>query len=148
MAKSWRVRPQDDFRAWETLGAYCHYLVENGVCESMSDAKRRASRVIKKEHHYQKKILEMLRAEFPEGRWRKNAAGIGQASGEPDVDGVLNGRFIAIECKRPLIYRESELQRKAVREINEAGGLAMFATYPDEVYEAIICYMGTEGNNE
>ena len=60
------------------------------------------------------------------------------------MDGVLDGRFVAIEVKRPLVGKATALQKKAIREIRAAGGCAMIATYADEVVAAVKEYMNAE----
>lgn len=48
-----------------------------------------------------------------------------QASGIPDLIGIApNGRFFALEVKRPELGRISALQVKAIDKINDAGGFA------------------------
>lgn len=46
------------------------------------------------------------------------------ANGTPDILGVLDGRFLAIEAKAGK-GRPTQLQLKALRQIDEAGGLAL-----------------------
>lgn len=126
------MKKYQDFRQYETLGAFKKALVEEGRAGTMQEAEKLARRVIPKESYYQKKILEALREEYPEGRWRKNAASAEQQSGEPDIDGVIGGLFVAIEVKRPLLGTVSALQEKAIREIREAEGCGAVCCYPDE----------------
>jgi Arc/MetJ-type ribon-helix-helix transcriptional regulator len=126
-----------DFRKYENLSAFKRALVEEGRAKNMQEAEKLARRLIPKESYYQKKILEALREAFPEGRWRKNAASAEQQSGEPDIDGVISGLFIAIEVKRPLLGAVSALQEKAIQEIREAEGCATVCCYPDEAVETV-----------
>ena len=108
---------------------------------SWTEARKKIrQRVIPLESHYQKKILAALRKAFPAGRFWKNAAG------EPYLEGVLNGKFIAIEVKRPLLGSVSPLQKKAIREIRAAGGCAMIGIYAEEVVEAVQRYIDTGGD--
>lgn len=127
----------DDFRKHETANDLIDALVRAGRAKTKTAARKLMYQLIPLERHYQKNILRALKAAYPTGRWRKNAAGFGQAAGEPDLDGVLDGQFYAIEVKRPLIGQPTDLQKKAVREIIAAGGCAMAATYADEVVEAV-----------
>ena len=136
-----RSKDKTDFRNYATEYEFETALIEEGRAADRTAARKKVFQLIPKENTYQRKILRALEREFPTGRWRKNAAGFGQASGEPDVDGVLDGRFIAIEVKRPLIGKLTALQRKAIREIRAAGGCAMVASYADEVVAAVREYM-------
>lgn len=49
--------------------------------------------------------------------------------GTPDIIGVVNGHFVAIEVKADN-GRPSPLQREKLKRINEAGGVAVLL-YPD-----------------
>ena len=131
------VSAQADYSKYNTIGALTRSLIDSGKARDADSARRKAHEMIPKGSYYQKKILEALRARWPQGRWRKNAAGIGQSAGEPDIDGVLEGRFYAFEVKRPLLGRVSDLQELAIRQINEAGGVALVVTYPEEALVAV-----------
>lgn len=145
-AKKYAMHAKDDFRRFPSLDAYiAHLAVERGITKSA--ARKLAQELIPLEKKYQKAILDALRQEFPEGRlgrFRKVAQGFASRNGEPDVDGVLNGGFIAIEVKRPLLGEATPLQKKAVREIRQAGGCAMIASYPDEVIAAVHAWLRGE----
>lgn len=137
---------KDDFRNYRDEYQLETELMNHGKASNRAEARKRIrQRVIPLESHYQKKILAALRKEFPTGRFWKNAAGIGQAAGEPDLEGVLDGRFIAVEVKRPLLGSVSPLQKKAIREIRSAGGCAMIGIYADEVVEAVHRYIDSDG---
>ena len=138
---------RDDFRNYRDEYQLETELVKQWKASSRTEARKKIrQRVIPLESHYQKKILAALRKEFPTGRFWKNAAGIGQEAGEPDLEGVLDGRFIAIEVKRPLLGAVSPLQKKAIREIRAAGGCAMIGIYADEVVEAVQRYIDSDGS--
>lgn len=141
----WQIPKSRDYRQYETLDELLLSYIEKGRVRTKTEARKLAYRDIPQESYYQGKILTMLKEEFPDGRFRKNAAGIGQDGGEPDIIGVLDGRYIAIECKRPLLGEATALQVKAVEEILQAGGLAMFAVYPDEVRDKILKWMFVRG---
>lgn len=142
---SWKTPGKRDYRGYETLDELLLDYIATGRAKNKTEARRLALREIPKESYYQGRILRMLETEFQDGRWRKNAAGIGQVGGEPDILGCCHGLFVAVECKRPLVGVESELQKKAVREIRQAGGFAMFAVYPEEVYDALCKWMFVGG---
>jgi len=59
-------------------------------------------------------------------------------NGTPDILAVHEGRFIAIEVKRPGSLRNvSKLQQYQINRINEAGGLAFAADSLETVKEII-----------
>ena len=137
---------KDDFRKYRDEYQLETELMNQGKAATRAEARKKVrQRIIPLESHYQKKILAALRKGFPGGRFWKNAAGVGQAAGEPDLEGVLDGRFIAVEVKRPLLGTVSPLQRKAIREIRAAGGCAMIGIYADEVVEAVQRYIDSDG---
>lgn len=138
----------DDFRNYRDEYQLETELIRLGKASSRAEARRKIrQRVIPLESHYQKKILAELRKTFPAGRFWKNAAGVGQAAGEPDLMGVIDGHMIAVEVKRPLLGIVSPLQKRAIREIMAAGGCAMIGIYADEVVNAVTEYI-TSGTME
>lgn len=141
--EKYKLKEKYDYRRFKSLGDYVAKIAEEKKV-SRTEAKKIAYREIPLEKAYQTKILEALRREFPDGRFRKVAQGFGSVSGEPDLDGVLGGKYIAIEVKRPLVGDPTELQKKAVRQIRQAGGCAMIASYPDEVVAAVYAYVNRE----
>jgi len=58
------------------------------------------------------------------------------SKGEPDVQGVLRGRFVAVEVKKPGQKRKPH-QEAYARRIEMSGGIAIVATSPDEAIERI-----------
>lgn len=57
------------------------------------------------------------------------------SKGEPDVQGVLRGQFVAVEVKKPGEKRKPH-QFEYAKRIEMSGGIAVVATSPDEaVYE-------------
>ena len=63
----------------------------------------------------------------------KNNAGVYNRNGLPDIMMVSNGLFFAFEVKRPYVGRLSPLQKKAIVDINLAGGYADSVCYASEV---------------
>ena len=56
-------------------------------------------------------------------------------AGTCDFEGYDNkGRFVAIECKRPIGGRLSPAQRERIEDINRKGGVAIVAHSGDEAY--------------
>jgi len=86
------------------------------------------------EQALQKKILNYLDSI---GAWTVKTITTNK-NGTPDIVAVHEGRFIAIEVKRPgLLSNVSKLQQYQIDRINEAGGLA-FAADSLEIVKEII----------
>lgn len=142
-SERYKLKQKYDYRGFQSLEAYWDHLTQTrGI--SRTEARKQAYREIPLEKFYQGKILDALRAEYPGGRFRKVSQGFASNSGEPDVDGVVDGQFIAVEVKRPLVGKATPLQIKAVRELRQAGGCSMIASYPDEVVAAVEAYLRGE----
>lgn len=62
--------------------------------------------------------------------YKVHGGSVFQQSGIPDIIGVVNGRFIALELKAEE-GKPSELQKRAVRLINSAGGYGKIV-YPKD----------------
>ena len=58
------------------------------------------------------------------------------SKGEPDVQGVLRGQFVAIEVKKPSEKRKPH-QVDYAKRIEMSGGIAVVATSPDEAVAEI-----------
>ncbi|ULG73188.1 VRR-NUC domain-containing protein [Macrococcus brunensis] len=56
-----------------------------------------------------------------------------QRAGVPDIIACVNGRFVAVEVKRPKGGIVSPLQHENIDWINRTGGVALVATSIDEV---------------
>jgi len=56
-----------------------------------------------------------------------------QRAGVPDILACVNGRFVAVEVKRPKGGVIAPLQKVNIDFINMAGGVALVATSVDEV---------------
>ena len=86
------------------------------------------------EQALQKKILNYL---DDIGAWTVKTITTNK-NGTPDILAVHEGRFIAIEVKRPGSLRNvSKLQQYQINRINEAGGLAFAADSLETVKEII-----------
>ncbi|MGX7091211.1 VRR-NUC domain-containing protein [Hutsoniella sourekii] len=68
--------------------------------------------------------------------WIKTLGGSVPA-GTPDIIACVNGRFVAIEVKRPEGGTVSELQKHKIKMVNNAGGVAFVATSVEEVREEL-----------
>ena len=64
-----------------------------------------------------------------------------QKAGIPDILGVVNGAFFAIELKGDG-GKASELQKRNIDLINEAGGIG-FISYPND-YDEIVSLLDAE----
>lgn len=59
-------------------------------------------------------------------------------AGTLDFEGYDNrGRFLAIECKRPIGGRTSPVQRERIEDINRKGGVAFVAHSGEEALEQL-----------
>lgn len=80
-----------------------------------------------------KNIMKLLKKDYP-GFYFKTHGGPFQMAGLPDILGCHKGRFIGIEVKAP--GKEDTLtilQKKVLRLIRNAGGIAFMATTPKQV---------------
>lgn len=81
------------------------------------------------------RILRHLRA-LPRSWWFKVKGGSGQQAGIPDIVGCLDGRFVAIEVKRPG-KRPTKLQDHVMGRIREAGGAVGVATSVEDANRVV-----------
>lgn len=58
-------------------------------------------------------------------------------AGTPDILACINGRFVAIEVKRPSGGVVSELQKLKLKQIEHAGGVGIIARSVQDVSERI-----------
>ena len=87
-----------------------------------------------------KKIRDLLDNKFP-GFYFKSHGSEFQMSGLPDIIGCYKGRFIGIEVKDPEgNHPTSELQKKRIREIRQAGGIAFTADTPQMAERLLVKY--------
>lgn len=98
-----------------------------------------------KEREIQKRILVRLSKEFhPHGFFWTVDTGVAKSMdgkrtirfglpGQPDIQGMLDGRWIGIEVKKPG-GRQSEKQKKFQKAVERAGGVYLLV---DDVEEAI-----------
>lgn len=83
-----------------------------------------------------KKIIEAIKAAGVRYVFKMHGESF-QASGIPDLIGIApNGRFFALEVKRPELGRISVLQVKVIDKINDAGGFADVVWNPEW---AVVC---------
>ena len=92
---------------------------------------------------FQRRIMKHLQHLRENGKigatsiWWKNTSGAYARGGLPDIFAIIDGKFYAFEVKRPFVGVVSALQRKSIKEINEAGGIAGVVIHPRDVDELI-----------
>ena len=85
----------------------------------------------------QKNILRYLNS-LPRCRARNHtASGPYNQSGEPDIDGCLNGRSLKIEVKRPGGSPLTDLQQKALQEWAHVGAITGVAYSVEDVQQIL-----------
>lgn len=60
-----------------------------------------------------------------------------QPAGTPDILCCINGRFVAIEVKKPVGGVVSDLQKLKLKQVESAGGVGMVARSVSDVSERI-----------
>ena len=125
--------------SWESWGKdkdlAIRRLVESDdhPCKTRAEAEAYLQKYVPFEKYYQSKILQMIKRCYPSAVAWKAAAGSYSSGGVPDICVVYEGHFYGFEVKRPFFGRESELQKKFIARIREAGGVAEVVCYPSEV---------------
>lgn len=72
------------------------------------------------------------------GFWFKVHGHPGQLRGLPDIIGVYRGRFIGLEVKVPHRKdRVTELQKRVLEEISQAGGMGQVVTSKEEALQVL-----------
>jgi hypothetical protein len=89
-----------------------------------------------KESRLQRNIRAALELQFPGSVWFKYHGGPFTRAGVPDLLGVVYGRFIALEVKRPG-ERASRIQRHVQKRLANAGAIVGVVTSVDEALTQI-----------
>lgn len=89
------------------------------------------------EQWYQTRIMQAIKAAYPDAFVRKISAGVYSEKGFPDILVIIDGRYYGIEAKRPFVGKPSPNQVATILKIRKAGGVADFACLPDEALEVI-----------
>ena len=74
------------------------------------------------------------------GYWNKNHGSVYVRSGRPDLEGCLEGLYVAIEAKAPGVVVEkglSQTQRRHIQQIRDNGGIAIASNDEDEIMELL-----------
>lgn len=79
-----------------------------------------------------KKYLDSLNAYY-----LKVHGSMYQPAGTPDILACVNGRFVAIEVKRPSGGVLSELQKSKLKKIENSGGVSIVARSVEDVSEVL-----------
>lgn len=112
--------------------AIAYIRAEKG-CATVKDAEKYLFEHLPKESHYQKKIMDFLKKNYPDGVVWKEAAGAYSQQGIPDITFIRNGRYYGFEVKRPYIGVLSKIQEQRIKQIRAAGGVAEVVCFPEEV---------------
>lgn len=98
------------------------------------------------ESKLQEKIRKALKEEFPTSFFYKTHGGPMQKRGIPDIMGCIDGKFVAIEVKVPGKENTlSELQKEALEQISNAGGLAFMSTSVEDTISTVKNWLGVGG---
>ncbi len=109
------------------------YIRAEKGCTSAKEAEQYLLQHLPKESHYQKKIMDFLKAKYPDGVCWKEAAGAYSQQGIPDITFIRNGKYFGFEVKRPFIGVLSPIQEQKIKQIRAAGGVAEVVCFPEEV---------------
>lgn len=89
------------------------------------------------EQWYQTRIMQAIKAAYPDAFVRKISAGVYSEKGFPDVLVIIDGLYIGLEIKRPFLGKPTPLQLDTIEAIKRAGGTARVVCLPEEAVEAI-----------
>lgn len=90
----------------------------------------------KKESRLQLRIRQALEREFQGSFFYKVHGGPFTPSGIPDLAGVVYGRSVFVEAKRPE-GEVSRVQHRRIRQLGDAGAIVCVATSVDEAIEQV-----------
>ncbi len=107
------------------------------------EAEKIVRKWVPKEGDFQAKIKEAIKERYPQALVVKIAQGEYSQAGIPDLMAIIDGHFFGFEVKRPYFNKKSELQKKTVKWIREAGGTADFISYREEALDIIEAYFKT-----
>lgn len=93
------------------------------------------------ESRLQRKIRATLEAVYPQSVWFKYHGGAFTRAGIPDLIGVVDGRFCALEVKRPG-EGPSAIQRATIARLKRAGAIVAVVTSPAEATEVVKAALG------
>lgn len=122
-----------------------NYTAERAIAIIQKEARVRtkkealaiARKKIPKESYYQDKIRKRLRQKYPEGFCRKISQGVYAEAGIPDLLFIYEGHYFGFEVKRPLVGRLSDIQKRTIWLIRQAGGTAAVVSWPEEALRIV-----------
>lgn len=86
----------------------------------------------------QLKIRKRLRKEFEGSWWVKFWGGPFTPKGVPDLLGCVDGRFFALEVKRPVASsKPSPMQIEVMKDITKSGGVSCVVRSEEEAVEVV-----------
>lgn len=123
------------FEEFKTKEELINYLktTKDISCQTTKQAEKYIAEHLPKEAHFQKKIIEQIKAMFPAAFVWKAAAGAYGRGGIPDVCAIIDGKYYGFEVKRPFIGVPTKLQLQTIKQIQAAGGRAYIVSWPSEV---------------
>lgn len=124
------------FESYKELREFILQTVDRVTTKAEADEYIR--RKMPKESHFQTKIMQWIRENFPEAFVWKAAAGPYSRQGIPDICCIIGGRFYGFEVKRPFIGVLSRIQEQTMKEIRAAGGVAEVVTSEKDVAEILL----------
>lgn len=130
------MRFYESFGSYEELREYTKQKYPD--LKTMKQVDKKIAEKMPEEGYFQKKIKEYIEKRFPEAFVWKAAAGPYSQAGIPDICCVINGRYYGFEVKRPFIGEASEIQKKTIKEIRAAGGVAAVVCTIKEAKEVLL----------
>ena len=112
-------------------------IMEQTGAKSPTAALAAAGKKIPKESYYQDKIRRRLKQAFPEAFCRKISQGVYAEAGIPDLMFIQDGHYFGFEVKRPLVGKLSDIQRRTIWLIRQAGGTAAVVSWPEEALRIV-----------
>lgn len=106
-------------------------------CAAVKQAEKYLREKIPHESHYQKKIMDALKKQFPDANVWKEAAGAYSQQGRPDVSAIISGKFFGFEIKRPYYGVITDMQQETINRIQKAGGYAGVVVFPEDAFRII-----------
>lgn len=126
-----------NFEQFHSFSELYQHLKDNGHVSNRDEATKWVQIMVPKEKYFQTKILKYLRDLVKtgalEGYVWKDAAGMYQSAGFPDVSIITGGKYFGFEVKRPFLGTPSALQLRTIEAIRSGGGIAEVVSYVSEV---------------
>lgn len=117
---------------FNNLDDFIKHVQKTNNIESKAEARKKALSLIPLEKDYQRKIITYLNGREDVVAW-KDAAGMYQGRGVPDIIAVKDGIFYGFEIKRPFIGKLSTIQSAFHDKLKKVGGRVFVVSYVSEV---------------